>query len=391
MSIESRNNSVPSFESVDSLIRGINNRDNYRENSLYPRDGNVSLGEAEAEASKFARVNEDEILLYSSGMAAVTSALEIALEDKLAKGAVLACPPALYSQTNEFIQKNLRNRGVEIRCFNPQDKDNIEHNLGYAQPEVIFAETVGNSPNVPVLDVEHLLAVCNSLEKEPIVILDNTLPLSTGLPLGEQLSSENKVIVVESGTKAYTANTELSGFLYSKNEELLSDARALRRSSGNLPGVASVNLITELLPDSLEEFDERNERLFKNAAELALYLSIAEHEGAPFKVVHPGIHSHPDHTYAYNFLPRGASPVLFLKADLEIGQFDLAKALWDNETVRENAELGQSFGFDTARILPDLHNPSVRIASGAETDVHTLGKALIEAASDIEVEELYSS
>ena len=383
MSIESRNTSVPSFESIDDLIRGINNRDNYSEQSLYPRDGNVSLGEAEAAASKFARVESDELLLYTSGMAAVTSALELSLEEKISDGAVLACPPSLYSQTSEYIQKNLRNRGVEVRCFNPQDKDNIEHNLGYAQPEVIFAETVGNTPNIPVLDVEHLFAVCKQLEKEPIVILDNTLPLSTGLPLGEQLSPEDKVIVVESGTKAYTANNELSGFLYSKNQELLCAARALRRSTGNLPGVASVNLINELLPDSVEEFDERNERLYKKAAELALYLSVAQYEGAPFEVVHPGVHTHRDHVYASHFLPRGASPVLFLKAGLEIGQFDLAKALWSNEKVRGNADLGQSFGFDRARILPDLHNPSVRIASGADTDVHELGTALIEAAKNI--------
>jgi cystathionine beta-lyase/cystathionine gamma-synthase len=248
--------------------------------------------------------------------------------------------------------------------------------LGGAQPDVVIAETVGNSPKVPVLDVEHLLAVSSNLESDPVVILDNTLPLSTGLPLGEQIDADDKVVVVESGTKAYTANTEMSGLLYSKNQDILEEARALRRSSGNLPGVASVNRIKELLPDSLKEFDDRNEQLYLNAASLAMYLSIAEYQGAPFTVRHPGLHNHRDHVYASYFLPKGASPVLFLEVDLDHGQFDVTKELWSHEGVREHAELGQSFGFDTARILPDMQRPAIRIASGAKTNVHELGKAL---------------
>jgi cystathionine beta-lyase/cystathionine gamma-synthase len=112
-----KDTSVPCFDSVDELIAGLNNRDNYREQSLYPRDGNVSLAEAEAAASKFARVESDELLLYTSGMAALTSALEVSLEDKIAKGATLACPPQLYSQTSEYINKTLQNRGVNINLF----------------------------------------------------------------------------------------------------------------------------------------------------------------------------------------------------------------------------------------------------------------------------------
>lgn len=375
---------VPSFDSVDELVLGMKNRDNYREQSLYPRYGNVSLAEAEEAASEFARVEPDELLLYTSGMAALTSALEVSLGDRLAKGATLACTPALYSQTSEYIQNTLQDRGVKVVYFDPQNKDSIDIRLFNSQPDVILAETVGNSPRVPVIDTEYLMKVGNSLESNPIVVLDNTLPLSTGLPLGEQIKADDKVVVVESGTKAYTANTEMSGMLYSKNHDILKDAKALRCSSGNLPGVASLNRICELLPSNIGQFDDRNMRLYENAASLAMYLTIAQDEGAPFKVNHPGIKSHPDHAYSSYFLHRGTSPVLFLEVDYDYSnQIDITRKLWDSEEVRENAELGQSFGFDTARILPDLESPAIRIASGANTDVHALGMALVRASMKI--------
>lgn len=371
---------VPCFSSIDELQAGLAAKAAYASIDLYPRDGSERLALAEAQAGHLARVEDHEIALFNSGMSAVVAAVDVALEQSETHTPVLACAEQLYSQTGAYIGQRLTRRGVKVVRFDSSWPIHVQRVLEQHQPDVILSETVGNGPGVPVLDTEALLDQAKSLGSKPVVVLDNTLPLSTGLPLGNMLPKDDNVLVAESGTKSYTFNSELSGLVYSKNQSLLDKVREYRRMTGSMPGIKSVEGILSLLPDSREAFDDRNKRIYKNTGALALALFEAQANGGDFIVSHPSLPSHDNYDYAAQNYPDGASPVLFLQCTGCADQFELAGRIWQNESVQTHAKLGQSFGFDHARILPDERGRVVRIAGGAYTDTEALGQALAEAS-----------
>lgn len=340
----------------------------------------MQLCEVEAELAEFARVEPKDLVLFTSGMTGLEAALKVAKRQKKEEPHVVAHARELYGQSLEHLNEDIKASGARLISFDSGDPNSVEQVLEKHQPNIIITETVGNGANVPVLDVESFRQSVARHTPDAVVILDNTLPLSTALPLGEQLSEEDNILVVESATKSYTFNNETAGLIYSKNPDLIHVARKVRRTSGGRPGLASSEFIQSLLPESVEAFDERNKLLYKHTGELALHLFEAEQQGADFIVSHPALDSHPNSGYANRHYPNGAAPLLFLQCTGVADQFELKDRLWQHHAVRANAELGQSFGFDTARILADEHGPFVRVSAGAQTDTEVLGTALKQAA-----------
>lgn len=371
---------VPCFESVPALQDGLASKRAFEAVDLYPRDGSVKLCELEERVGRLAGVHGSETVLFASGMTAVTNTIEVGLSQKTEaqKQPTIAFGAQVYSQTRSY-QDYLRERGVKIREFDSGSRSSVAKMLENHQPDVVFSETVANGPDMPVLDIDHLKEQLKYQENPPLLILDNTLPLSTGLPLSEELEKEDDVVVVESGTKSYTFNNELLGIAYSKNQELVDALRKYRRTVGTMPGKGNMEAIGGLLPESKDAFDDRNLRLLKNAGALAVRLHNETNGQADFIVTHPAIDWHDNHELALHQHPKGSAPLLFLQCTGEADQFDLANRIWSNDDVRKCANLGQSFGFDEARILPDEIGRTVRISSGAYTDVERLGDALVEA------------
>jgi hypothetical protein len=231
---------------------------------------------------------------------------------------------------------------------------------------------------VPVLDTDLLLIQARSLENPPTLILDNTLPLSTAQPLGEKVYPKDKVIIVESGTKSYTFNAEQLGIGITKNPELLDYLLRLRRTRGSLPGSGSLERISELLPEDRAAFDERNRLLFQSTAAIAIQLFVAAGENEDYLISHPVLPSHPNHEYYGEAYPDGGTPVFYIVSS-QLDQIELGERLWEHPGVREQARLGQSFGFEHTRIVTDEYQPQVRIAGGSETDGEALGEAMAEA------------
>lgn len=375
---------VPTFDSVEELQEVMTAKRSFSPIDLYPRDGTEHLCAVEARAANLARVEADGLVMFNSGMSAVQAALEVGLsEAKSGKDngeqLVVAHSYELYSQTLSLIG-SLRGRGVKPVAFDSGSPASIEKVMESKRPDVLFTETVGNGPNVPVLDIDHLLALNRAQAEQSFVILDNTLPLSTALPLGEMLDEDDRVLVVESGTKSYTLNNELSGFVYGAMPSLMKRILEYRRTVGVMPGLGSLERIDSLLPASREAFDERNGHLYEVTGKLAVALFEAEQAGADFIVSHPSLATHANHELAATRYSDGTTPVFFLQCTGEASQFDLADRLWSHPIVRQYADLGQSFGFDKTRILPDERYPAVRVAGGAYSDTELLGPALKEAA-----------
>lgn len=358
MEIESR---VPYFNTVADVREAQVRKASYLPADLYPRDGNFSLARLEEKISQLIGIEAENLLLYSSGMSAIVDVLEI---NHPGPGTVIAYGEQLYYQSSAYIKDVLIPRGVRAVQVNSGSIESITRVVTKFRPQLIFLETVANSPDMPVLDIDRLV---NSgfAEQRPLVVLDNTLPSPTALPLAEMLKSHPNTVVVESGTKFYSLNKELCGIIYTYNQDLLNKLRT-RRRFGSILSPSAVETINRVLL-SPEAFHARNRRILLNALTLAQACSLAD--SGDFTTVHPNLPDHLNQEYANLKYPFGASPLFFIQATnlKHLDQFQLTEKLWENPLVRCYCRLGQSFGFNQTRLWPDSSYPSLRVAGGTES------------------------
>lgn len=357
---------VPSYSSVSEYEEELIKRGNFGDSDFYPRDGRRLLTELEAKAAQLAGMDADELILSVSGMSAVVSAVESLQLYRGQAAQKIAAAKCMYGQTRAYVAQQ-EMLGREVVYFDSSNSEEIERKLTDFRPDIVVSETVGNGPGVPVLNVESILRICREVKAG--LVLDNTLPLSTGLPLSETISDEDEVLVVESGTKSYTYNKEMLGVTYSKNSELLRTVRTYRRNRGFVPAIGQLERIQQLLPDEAS-FHEHNQSLFRNNEAVAKHLYAATADNSGIKVSHPKLPG---------VRCEGESPLLYVSCPVG-EQFEVAERLMREKEVRELAGVGQSFGFkDTTQILPEEDRSAVRIAVAAKTDAHRLGAALSRA------------
>ena len=368
---------VASFENVDDLRAALELKQAFGAVDLYPRDGTCALYDLEQNVAELVGVVADELLLCNSGMAAVVAALETATN----ADTTLAISEQTYAQTARYIESYLRPRIKKLVRFDSGCTSSVSRVLERACPDVVLSETTGNGPDVPILDVEHLLSLPHITKRSPVVILDNTLPLSTAEPLAEHLDEDARVVAVESGTKSYAFNNELLGILYTKHPQLLQELRERRRTTGITPNVAAIERISSCLPEK-ESFHTRNRAIFRATAQIAIAACEATADSCEAFVSHPILRSHPNHKLAAQRLQYGSSPVFFIHAFGKTDQFELTEKLWEHPTIRETCELGQSFGFNKTRILPDANYPAVRVSGGARSEGQQIGTAFAEVLSN---------
>lgn len=388
---------VPSHATVDEMAAALSTKGTPEAQGMYPTDGTADIVELERRIGVLEDMEQRQVVAYHAGMRAVIDAVEVSLYLASQRGQQpkIAKPEQSYSQTDVFVTKYLTKRGVQICCYDSGDPEDVEYVLEEDKPQVFLSETVSNGPNMPVLDHEHLLGTVRATDDghRPIVILDNTLPLSSGLPVGELLTEEDEVIVVNSGMKMISMNSEMLGFSYSKNEALLQELRDYRVTARTIPSVMAARHILEMLPGldtpeaqqaGKQAFDERNRRIFSNSKKVAEIAFRAEQDGAGFQVKHPNVGDHPSREYVEGYFNNGIvpAPIFYLHCQQEgLRHIELARRLFDwSPEVREHAKLRQSFGFDDVSVLFSAEAPVFRIAPGPETQVEAFGEALYKAA-----------
>lgn len=383
---------VPSFATIEEVIQAQNARANCSgEIDLYPRDGSRRSSRLEQRVADIAEV--DNVILYANGMAAVRDALE---QKYPTSGTRIAYGEKTYSQCKAYINGDLRNRGAKIAAIdNTGSLREIEKVLTIHRPDIFFAETVANAPDMPVLDVEGVLELPILKELDSLVILDNTVASSTALPLGDMLRKrkDKKILVVDSGTKFYGLNQEMCGLIYTNNQELLDSLRAMRKRTGSLLSKSAViNFEQSILPTK-EEFHRRNRQIFGNTSEIAEACYEAEDKYERFVVTYPNLPNHPNSDYVNKVFQQKAAPILYLQIIDSIPssnpndspQMALARRLWDHPDIRRYCKLGQSFGFNEIHIWPDTDFPAVRIAGGTESSerLQVIKRGFKEALSSL--------
>ena len=116
----------------------------------YDRYGHPKLAEREEKTAELVGM---DVLLFNCGMAAIVETLE---SHHLTQNDVLLYSPEIYGQTKEFIERELKSRGVKCVPFNSGDINETKNLITRHRPKVVFTEIVGNTPGMPVVDVDAL-------------------------------------------------------------------------------------------------------------------------------------------------------------------------------------------------------------------------------------------
>ncbi len=355
---------VPAFSSVAAFKEAMRMRRMQIPVDLYPRDGTTATARIESGVGRLIGVRPENVVAYSSGMSAIVSVIE---SQNPGKGDVVLHGIDEYSRTNTYISDILSRRGVRSVRVDASDSERLAEAIEKHRPGIIFLETVGNGPNVPVLDIERLFSARFVKDCKPLVVLDNTLATPTCMPPELLLRDGMRAVVVESGMKAYSRNSEMLGIAYTLDRELLYTLREERITRGYMPSHFQTEAINHSLAFSKEEFDSRNRKIFSNCLRLAEACAVGCKDSG-IVVSHPNLDTHRNKRIAEGVSGDGVSPLFYIICSGGIDQFQLSCELIGNLVIRSLCELGQSFGFDRTRIFPDSNYPCVRISTGTEDE-----------------------
>lgn len=394
---------VPSFGTIKEVLQAqMDKQKQSGTQRLYPRDGGPELTQLEEDIADMLGIAKGHLLLYANGMTAVRDALDIS--DPTAGTRILRGEQH-YSQAGKVISKYLgrdeerekqgrlgKGRGGCVFAVNQGSIEDIERKLTDKRPEIVFFETVTNGSEMATLDVKNFLGLPILRDLDPVIILDNTLPTSTGVPLGRMIeTSDRKIIGVESGTKYLGVNYEMCGVAYTYNQDILTILKERRQAYGSLLSTSAIRAIRQQMPKTAEEYQSRTKAFFKHTLKLARACASSDGNNNEFVVVHPNLSSHPNSEYANICAPDGISPVFFIvPTDFSgVGHISIAARLGHDSVIRQFSDegckpYGQSFGFERIRIWPDDSAPVVRVSGGiySEVDQAALDKAFYEVLSN---------
>jgi cystathionine beta-lyase/cystathionine gamma-synthase len=250
---------------------------------VYTRYHNPTVAEAEERLALIA--GAEKALLFSSGMAAITSAILSVVK----QGDEIISTPALYGGTYRFFRDILPRHGVTVRYVRPDALPSIV-SLASKRTKLVFCETPTN-PTLGIVDIGELVSHVRVAEKKVrgkiAVLSDNTF----ATVLNQNPFNFGVDIVVESATKYLGGHTDVMAGVVAGSSEFISGAHTQLKYYGGCADPFAAYLLLR----SLKTFDLRVRCQNRNAMALACFL-----DGHPRvkRVLYPGLPSHPGHTIA---------------------------------------------------------------------------------------------
>lgn len=382
------------FPTAREFVRAYTEQDEnkYTDDPHYFRGGSPSLARLEKHISTLVGVEDGYLALTNSGMSAVITALEIAA---LTAGDIVVHGIEEYGGIYKYITIDLVDRGIipiEVDAGNTVEIERTLQKLtkqyGKEKIKVIFLETVGNGPSMPVLDIEKFLSFPILEQINPLVIIDNTLPTNSILPLATYIkSSKHKIIGLESATKFYLMNQDLGGILFTYDEHILSQLLNKRMRIGTTPGPSLIKAFNKLIVKTKTQFDKENKIFMRNTKLLARACAKAAEINKKFNIGHPNLSDHPNYNYAKTKFSDGASPVFFITL-VETSETKAEKFFYRlaKEGAFKDILFTESFGFDKTGVMhSSRYGGYIRIAGGLETENETikLARRLSQALSKL--------
>jgi cystathionine beta-lyase/cystathionine gamma-synthase len=266
-------------DSTDAVRYARGDRDVY----VYTRYHNPTVHEAEEKLALI--MGAEKALLFSSGMAAITSAILAIVK----AGDEIVSTSALYGGTYRFFRDILPNHQIAVRYIDPAAIEDLP-SMVTSRTRLVYLETPTN-PTLGIVDIRALVAATRKAEKNagrPIAIMaDNTFATS----LNQDPFALGADIVVESATKYLGGHTDImAGVVGGKKEYIDLVHTQLKYYGGCADPFAAY-----LLVRSLKTFELRVQRQTENAFALARFL---EGHKNVLRVLYPGLPSHPQHGIA---------------------------------------------------------------------------------------------
>lgn len=239
----------------------------------YGRYGNPTVAAAEAKLA--ALEGAQAAVLYSSGMAAVTSALLTLLQS----GSHVVITDDSYRRTRQFCLNFLKKFGVECTVVPMGDYDALEAAIR-PTTKLIISESPTN-PYLRVLDLGRVAEIAKGHNVKTLVDATFATPLNLR-PLDFGID-----LVMHSATKYLGGHNDLLAGVVAGSEQLIA---LLRQNLWMLGGVLDPNN-AYLLLRGLKTLALRLERQNHNGMRVAEFL---ESHPKVERVWYPGLASHPD-------------------------------------------------------------------------------------------------
>lgn len=301
---------VHSGTAKDPITRGLNTpiftSSSYEyldtDENVYPRYFNIPNQKAVV-GKLCALENAEDGLLFSSGMAAISTAI-LAF---LSSGDHVVLQKDIYGGTHHFVTADFERFGIEFTFVDNEAAD-IE-NAVKPNTKIIYIETPSN-PLLLVTDITATAQIAKDINA--LSIIDNTF----ATPINQNPLDLGIDIVTHSGTKYLGGHSDLCCGAVLTRRNL---ADKIAATAANLGG--SLNAMTcYLLERSLKTLGIRVDKHNRNGQIIAEHL---QKDARIQKVYYPGLESHPGHALAKKqmrgfggmlaFELGGAAPEAFLK------------------------------------------------------------------------------
>jgi cystathionine beta-lyase/cystathionine gamma-synthase len=250
---------------------------------VYTRYHNPTVREVEDRLALM--MNGEKALLFSSGMAAITTAILSVVRS----GDEIISTPALYGGTYRFFRDILPNYNITVRYIHPDSLDQLPE-LATRKTKFVYFETPTN-PTLGIVDIRSLVAQTRRAEKRTgariLTMIDNTFATI----LNQEPFRFGVDVIVESGTKYLGGHSDvMAGAVIGKKRFINGVHTQLKYFGGCADPLAAF-----LLLRSLKTFELRVQRQNENA--LALTGFLGKHRNVK-RVLYPGLPSHPQHAIA---------------------------------------------------------------------------------------------
>lgn len=248
---------------------------------VYSRYHNPTVQEAEERLALM--MEADRALVFSSGMAAITSTLLAAARS----GESIISTPGLYGGTYRFFRDLLPRHGVGVRYIRPDRLDALPRMITFRTRAVYF-ETPTN-PSLGIVDIDELVRQVRKAPggKRVLIVADNTFATvlnQNPLRLGAD-------VLLESATKYLGGHSDLIAGVAAGPVKFMREVHTQQKYLGGCTDPFAAFLLVR----SLQTFELRVTRQNENALALARFL---EAHPAVSRVLYPGLPSHPGHETA---------------------------------------------------------------------------------------------
>src|SRR5262247_3823561 len=243
----------------------------------YGRYGNPTQKICEAKLA--ALEGAQDCLLFSSGMAAVTTALFA----MLSRGTHVVVTDDSYRRTRQFLNQTLHRYGIEVSTVPAGDYDALEDAIR-PTTRVLVSESPTNPYN-RVLDLERFTAIGRRHRVKTVI--DGTF----ATPFNQRPLEFGVDVVMHSATKYLGGHNDLLAGAVLGSRELIDAIRGLQGVTGAVVDPFAAYLLVR----GLKTFALRLER--QNANALALAEFLARHPRV-VAVHYAGLPGHPEHEVA---------------------------------------------------------------------------------------------